>query len=201
MASGVSDTRRGCSPGILPLVCGVLAVASAPAFPVLFTRQGFEVGGIGAALAGVSAGLGVAGGGWPGWALALGLRSKNLLVIRLGVDHLLALLVLAEPYGALLLLAKLLAHAVVDGPATTEQDAINWRETINSDRLIPVDPAVKVYINGETVVQPMAPAVIGIGVRRDHEKQGRPFHSWANQPMQGIIGRASQRKGVERTRV
>ena len=97
---------------------------------------------------------------------------------------------LANPVCAALpaVLAKLLAHAVVDGPATTEQDAINWRETINSDRLIPVDPAVKVYINGETVVQPMAPAVIGIGVRRDHEKQGRPFHSWANQPMQGIIG-------------
>jgi len=86
---------------------------------------------------------------------------------------------LANPVCAALpaVLAKLLAHAVVDGPATTEQDAINWRETINSDRLIPVDPAVKVYISGETVVQPMSPAVIGIGVRRDHEKQGRPFHS------------------------
>lgn len=97
---------------------------------------------------------------------------------------------LANPVCAALpaVLAKLLAHAVVDGPATTEQDAINWRETINSDRIIPVDPAVKVYASGETVVQPMSPAVIGIGVRRDHEKQGRPFHSWANQPMQGIIG-------------
>ncbi len=83
---------------------------------------------------------------------------------------------------------KLLAHAVVDGPATTEQDAIDWRETIASSRLIPVDPAVKVLDGGVTVVQPMSPAVVGIGVRRDHEKQGRPFHSWANQPMQGIIG-------------
>jgi hypothetical protein len=35
---------------------------------------------------------------------------------------------------------------------------------------------------------PLSPAVIGIGVRRDHEKQGRPFHSWANQPVQGIVG-------------
>jgi phage tail sheath protein FI len=84
--------------------------------------------------------------------------------------------------------AKLLAHAVVDGPATTEQDAIDWRETLSSDRLIPVDPAVKVLDNGVTVVQPLSPAVIGIGVRRDHEKQGRPFHSWANQPVQGIVG-------------
>lgn len=84
--------------------------------------------------------------------------------------------------------AKLLAHAVVDGPATNEQAAIDWRETISSDRLIPVDPAVKVLSNGEPVVVPLSPAVIGVGVRRDHEKQGRPFHSWANQPVQGIVG-------------
>jgi phage tail sheath protein FI len=83
---------------------------------------------------------------------------------------------------------KLLAHAVVDGPATTEQAAIDWRETISSDRLIPVDPAVKVLDDGMIVVQPASPAIIGIGVRRDHEKQGRPFHSWANQPIQGILG-------------
>ena len=97
---------------------------------------------------------------------------------------------LANPICAALpaVCAKLLAHAVVDGPATTEQDAINWRETLNADRLIPVDPAVKVFESGQTIVQPLSPAVIGIGVRRDHEKQGRPFHSWANQPVQGIIG-------------
>jgi len=97
---------------------------------------------------------------------------------------------LANPVCAALpaVCAKLLAHAVVDGPATTEQDAINWRETINSDRLIPVDPAVKVFIGGTAVTRPLSPAVIGIGVRRDHEKQGRPFHSWANQPVQGVVG-------------
>jgi hypothetical protein len=83
---------------------------------------------------------------------------------------------------------KLLAHAVVDGPATDEQAAIDWRETISAQRLIPVDPAVRVLSDGIPVVQPLSPAVIGIGVRRDHEKQGRPFHSWANQPVQGIVG-------------
>jgi phage tail sheath protein FI len=83
---------------------------------------------------------------------------------------------------------KLLAHAVVDGPATTEQAAIDWRETISSSRLIPVDPAVRVLAGSEVAVMPLSPAVIGIGVRRDHEKQGRPFHSWANQPVAGIIG-------------
>ena len=83
---------------------------------------------------------------------------------------------------------KLLAHAVVDGPATTEQAAIDWRETISSSRLIPVDPAVRIMAGSEVAVMPLSPAVIGIGVRRDHEKQGRPFHSWANQPVAGIVG-------------
>ena len=83
---------------------------------------------------------------------------------------------------------KLLAHAVVDGPATTEQAAIDWRETISSSRLIPVDPAVRVMAGSEVAVMPLSPAVIGIGVRRDHEEQGRPFHSWANQPVVGIVG-------------
>ncbi|MFN4140244.1 phage tail sheath family protein [Aestuariivirga sp.] len=83
---------------------------------------------------------------------------------------------------------KLLAHAVVEGPATTEQAAIDWRETISSSRLIPVDPAVRVMAGSDVAVMPLSPAVIGIGVRRDHEKQGRPFHSWANQPVAGIVG-------------
>jgi phage tail sheath protein FI len=83
---------------------------------------------------------------------------------------------------------RLLAHAVVDGPATTEQAAIDWRETLSSARLIPVDPAVKVMNGTEVAVVPLSPAIIGIAVRRDHEKQGRPFHSWANQPVSGIVG-------------
>ncbi len=97
---------------------------------------------------------------------------------------------LANPVCAALpaVCAKLLAHAVIDGPATDETAAIDWRETISSDRLIPVDPAVKVYVNGSTVTKPLSPAVVGIAVRRDHEKQGRPFHSWANQPVQGVVG-------------
>lgn len=65
---------------------------------------------------------------------------------------------------------RLLAHAVVDGPATSEQAAIDWRETLSSDRLIPVDPAVRVMAGTDMAVVPLSPAVIGIGVRRDHEK-------------------------------
>lgn len=86
------------------------------------------------------------------------------------------------------LLDRLLAVAVVDGPATTEVDAIQWRETISSQRIIPVDPAVKVLDDGAIVTTPASPAIVGIAVRRDHEFQGRPFHSWANQAVHGIVG-------------
>lgn len=84
--------------------------------------------------------------------------------------------------------AALLAHAVVDGPGATLQGSIDWRETLASDRLIAVDPAVKASVGGVVVTQPLSPAVLGIAVRRDNEKGGRPFHSWANQPVFGIVG-------------
>ncbi|MGA0615951.1 phage tail sheath family protein [Paracoccus sp. KR1-242] len=84
---------------------------------------------------------------------------------------------------------RLLAHAVVDGPGTSRAAAQAWRETISSDRIIPVEPAVKVTdATGVAVVVPLSPAVLGIAVRRDAEFAGRPFHSWANQAVQGIVG-------------
>lgn len=96
--------------------------------------------------------------------------------------------VLANPVCTALVpvLEKLLAHGVVSGPATSQQAYTDWRETLQSDRLIPVETAVKVGV--EAAVKDGAPYVIGIGVRRDHEYRGRPFHSWANQPVQGIVG-------------
>jgi phage tail sheath protein FI len=86
------------------------------------------------------------------------------------------------------LLDRLFAVAVVDGPATTMTAAINWRETISSKRIIPVDPAVKILDDAQVVVVPASPYIIGIAVKRDHEFQGRPFHSWANQAIGGIVG-------------
>lgn len=96
----------------------------------------------------------------------------------------------ANPVCAALpsILDRLLAHAVVDGPATTKQAALDWRETIQSDRIIPMDPAVRVLNSaGAEVTKPASGRVLGIGVRRDHEKGGKPFHSWANQPVRGIL--------------
>ena len=87
------------------------------------------------------------------------------------------------------LLDQLLAVAVVDGPASTMTAAINWRETISSRRIIPLDPAVKILdSDGEVVVVPASPYILGVAVRRDHEFGGRPFHSWANQAINGIVG-------------
>jgi len=63
-----------------------------------------------------------------------------------------------------------------------------WRETLNSQRLIPVDMWVRVQEGVSVVTRPGAPRVLGIGTRRDYEKRGIPGHSWANQPVQGILG-------------
>lgn len=82
-------------------------------------------------------------------------------------------------------LEQLLGVAVVSGPATTLQAYTDWRETMSSRRLIPLETAVKVGVGA--VVQDGAPAVLGVAVRRDFEKSGRPFHSWANQPIAGIV--------------
>lgn len=113
------------------------------------------------------------------FAASSGLTGQNVTV---------ALIKLANGVCAALpaILDNLLAHAVVSGPATTLQAYTDWRETISSFRLIPVETAVKV--GSPAIVEDGAPAVLGIAVRRDHEKGGRPFHSWANQPVRGIVG-------------
>lgn len=86
--------------------------------------------------------------------------------------------------------SKLLAHAIVEGPGTTDTAAQDWRETITSERLIPIDAWVKVTEGATSVTRPGAPRVAGIAARRDFEKRGVPSHSWANQPIQGITGLA-----------
>lgn len=95
---------------------------------------------------------------------------------------------LANPVVAALppLCEALLAHAVVSGPHSTITAYTDWRETISSDRIIPVETWVRVGVDADVIDS--VGAVLGIGVRRDHEFGGRPFHSWANQPVHGIVG-------------
>jgi len=85
-------------------------------------------------------------------------------------------------------LDTLLAHAVFSGPSDSLVAFTNWRETIQSRRIIPLASGAKVQRGELILTEDAAPRIIGIGVRRDHEFQGRPFHSWANQPVQGIVG-------------
>lgn len=87
------------------------------------------------------------------------------------------------------LLNRLLAHAVVDGPGANSAAAVAWRTTISSQRIIPIDQPYQVEdADGTIRTVPASPSILGIAVRRDHEFGGRPFHSWANQSVGGIVG-------------
>lgn len=86
-------------------------------------------------------------------------------------------------------LNQLIGHAVVESAGTSEVGDKNWRSTMNSQRLIPVSGGIKVIdpISGNVVVRPIAGRVAGLIVARDHAT-GYPFHSAANQPIQGVVG-------------
>lgn len=94
-------------------------------------------------------------------------------------------------------LNQLLGHAIVESSGISQVNDQTWRNTLNSQRLIPMSGGAKVIngLTGVVEVQPVAPMVAGIGVRVDHEK-GAPFHSWANRPMQGVVGPGRDMKFV-----
>lgn len=86
------------------------------------------------------------------------------------------------------ILDLLFAVSVVEGPKGSVADAIAWRETFTSKRLIPVAGGVKVRGGESTILdRPLSPRVLGLAVRRDHQKDGLPFHSWAGQAINGIV--------------
>jgi phage tail sheath protein FI len=86
-------------------------------------------------------------------------------------------------------LNQLMAHAIVESSGASMQNDTDWRETMQSDRIIPLSGGCRVLdpVSSNVLFRPLAPRVAGILVRRDHE-MGAPFHSAANQPVQGIIG-------------
>ncbi|WP_336801724.1 phage tail protein [Kaistia sp. MMO-174] len=87
------------------------------------------------------------------------------------------------------LLDQLLAFSAVDGPASTQAAALAWRASIASKRIIPVDPAYKVVNDeGDIVIVPKSPYVLGALVANDHAHGGLPSHSAANMPIRGIVG-------------
>ena len=98
----------------------------------------------------------------------------------------------ANPVVAALggVLSKLLAHAVVDVDA---EDPAGWRETVQSERIIPVfGPKVLVAnsAGGDPIEAPFSARVLGIAVAVDHERGGVPSSSWANRAVQGIVGQS-----------
>ena len=86
-------------------------------------------------------------------------------------------------------LNQLYAHAIVESSGASMQNDTDWRETMQSDRLIPISGGCRVLdpVSSNVLFRPLAPRVAGILIRRDHET-GAPFTSAANQPIQGIIG-------------
>lgn len=85
-------------------------------------------------------------------------------------------------------LTSLRAHAVASGPHSTQQAFIDWRETINNGRIIPVETWVQYRQGTTTHTIDSVGAVIGMLVARDDANGGRPFKSAANRAMQGILG-------------
>ncbi|WP_173087725.1 phage tail protein [Devosia sp. 1635] len=85
-------------------------------------------------------------------------------------------------------LNSLLAIAVVDVDDTSAANAIDARETMSSERIIPVGVAARVY-EGETIVtRPMGPRILGLFMRADNETGGDPFDPIANRAVYGLAG-------------
>lgn len=88
-------------------------------------------------------------------------------------------------------LDRLRAVMQPEGPTSSRTAWLNWLETLpQSQRILhPLAQDAKVLdAAGATVTRPLSPYVIGRYVRRDNEFDGRPFHSIANQPLNGLVG-------------
>ncbi len=96
----------------------------------------------------------------------------------------------ANPVVAALpsVLAGLLATAYVDTPDSSLNAAENWRETILSDRIMPIGISALVLEDGEIVSRPMSPRIAGLIARIDNAHGGKPFNPFANRPIYGIVG-------------
>lgn len=86
-------------------------------------------------------------------------------------------------------LAALLAIAVVDVDDSSRDAAIEAREAIGSDRIMPVGVAARVFDpDGTTVVtRPMASRILGLINRVDFQNGGKPFEPFANRQIYGLV--------------
>lgn len=93
--------------------------------------------------------------------------------------------VVAELAGVL---ESLRAVGFVDGPDTTDEAAVQWRQKINSDRIYPIDVKHLVYDTAlkATVTQPASSRFAGVQARVD--RQYGFWWSLSNKPINGIVG-------------
>ncbi|MCX2722619.1 phage tail protein [Roseibium salinum] len=86
-------------------------------------------------------------------------------------------------------LGKILAVAPVDVDDTSAANAIDARETMTSERLMPIGVAARVWDGAQVVTRPMSPRVAGLMIRIDNQVGGGlPFHPFANRPIFGLAG-------------
>jgi len=84
---------------------------------------------------------------------------------------------------------RLRAVIIADGPNTTDEDAITYREDWGSDRLYVVDPWVRILASdGSVVAEPPSARVAGLLAKIDND-QGF-WWSPSNQVINGIVGTA-----------
>lgn len=81
---------------------------------------------------------------------------------------------------------RLRACAIVDGPNTNSEAAVAYRTDFASDRLLIVDPFVKVAKGSEIVVQPTSARVAGLQARVDYDEGF--WCSPSNHVVEGIVG-------------
>ena len=79
---------------------------------------------------------------------------------------------------------KLRAVAVIEGPGTTDAEAVTYRENFDSPRAYLVDPPVKV--GTAAAVEPASARVAGVIARTDAERGF--WWSPSNQPITGVVG-------------
>lgn len=84
---------------------------------------------------------------------------------------------------------RLRGTAVLDGPNSTDQAAIDFVENVGT-RCYLVDPWVRVFntVSNDEVVEPASARVCGLIARTDNEKGF--WHSPSNKPLYGILGAA-----------
>ena len=151
---------------------------------IAITNKTPGAAGNGFSISGICSGLTVSGPYLTGGVDAMVLTTATLVTsIALG----------ANPVCATLppVLNSLLAHAVVESSGISAINDAQWRSALDSDRLIGMEGGVKILspYTGLITVMPLAPRQIGLMLAVDYATGG-PFHSAANQPVQGIVGPA-----------